>query len=844
MSLRINNNISALNGHRNLLQNNMAVGKSLERLSSGLRINTAADDAAGLVISEQMRAQLSGLNQAIDNSETAVAMVQTAEGALDEVNSLLTKARELALHAANEGVNDTNQLLADQAELDNVIQSISRISEFTQFGTKKLLDGSLNGTTDLGSGIDRVRVGNLVTNSSVDTGSVQVQVTGSAVESNVAVGGASDSGFVFTTSGVDGMALGAAQIRSGITATLTLQATGGEARTYSYISNSTQTASTIAANFTSLAESDGYAIKYDAANSGFKVSNAEAGDNNFSVDVSFFRGAVSGSAGFTEAYQTNIEATDTGDTSDPKAAAAMFQDTGVADLKDIGATTAVTSGVVFTLTLNTTSGGASSSPVTYTAAASGDTMQSVLNQLQTGIQAVGGFSGATLAFDGTTNEGFSLTLDRGVNGLNDDFSFALEADFDNSPTGEVQIAQVTFGAVGSGVANDGTGVYSGADIEAAFTLLTGNNIKVTIDDQEVIVAVANGDTMTAMAGKLETAIQGLGGDYTSFDVEFASGGTSLTGGVFTGANFVDATGTTAGGTASFLISAGAQRTDQFSISVQIDRAIGTDLDLTTANNANITTTGAAPDASLNIDSTSGAIITSGVTATATQSAKTISSTGTVNINGQDATATMITSDGTSLAMVQSTLTATGGTNLTLDSTKASNSGFLGVELSITSSLAAAGGSTSFTLTEGALFQVGANDGQKVSTTIDSITASELGRGATTALTSLADLSSENGKAALLNGLTEEAIQVIDAAIDEVTTTRGRLGAFQANTLESGLNSLRVSTENLTAAESTIRDVDFARESSEFTRNNILVQSATAMLAQANQMPQNVLQLLG
>ena len=85
---------------------------------------------------------------------------------------------------------------------------------------------------------------------------------------------------------------------------------------------------------------------------------------------------------------------------------------------------------------------------------------------------------------------------------------------------------------------------------------------------------------------------------------------------------------------------------------------------------------------------------------------------------------------------------------------------------------------------------------------------------------------------------------IDKAIDDVTNARGKLGAFQANTLETNINSLRVSQENLTAAESTIRDVDFAAESSQFTKNNILVQASTAMLAQANQLPQNVLKLLG
>jgi len=143
MSLRINHNISALNGTRNMIRNDFAVSRSLEKLSSGLRINRAADDAAGLIISEQMRAQIAGLDQAVKNSETAVSLVQTAEGALDEMNTLLNKARQLALHAANDGANDSNQLAADQSELDNIVSSIDRIATNTQFGTKKILDGTL-----------------------------------------------------------------------------------------------------------------------------------------------------------------------------------------------------------------------------------------------------------------------------------------------------------------------------------------------------------------------------------------------------------------------------------------------------------------------------------------------------------------------------------------------------------------------------------------------------------------------------------------------------------------------------------------------------------------------------
>ena len=142
MSLRINHNLAALNAHRNLVETNSQLSNSMQRLSSGYRINQGSDDPAGLVISEQFRAQIAGLNRAIDNSEGSISMVQTAEGALTEINNLLISMRELAIHAANEGFNDADQLAADQAEIANAITTIDRIASNTQFGTKKLLDGS------------------------------------------------------------------------------------------------------------------------------------------------------------------------------------------------------------------------------------------------------------------------------------------------------------------------------------------------------------------------------------------------------------------------------------------------------------------------------------------------------------------------------------------------------------------------------------------------------------------------------------------------------------------------------------------------------------------------------
>ena len=149
MSLRINHNTAALNSHRNLASNQAKMAKTLEKLSSGLKINRAADGPAALVISEQMRAQIAGLNQAIDNSETAVSLVQTTEANMSEIANLLTSIRQLAIHASNEGVNDEVMLEADQKEIENALDTINRIASQAQFGNKRLLDGSqgASGTT-------------------------------------------------------------------------------------------------------------------------------------------------------------------------------------------------------------------------------------------------------------------------------------------------------------------------------------------------------------------------------------------------------------------------------------------------------------------------------------------------------------------------------------------------------------------------------------------------------------------------------------------------------------------------------------------------------------------------
>lgn len=140
--MRINNNLMAMNAHRSLTVNTNNQTKSLEKLSSGLRINRAGDDAAGLSISEKMRSQIRGLTQASSNSQDGISMIQTAEGALQESQAIVQRMRELAVQAAND-TNVAGDRAAIKAEVDELVKEIDRIASKTTFNEKTLLDGKL-----------------------------------------------------------------------------------------------------------------------------------------------------------------------------------------------------------------------------------------------------------------------------------------------------------------------------------------------------------------------------------------------------------------------------------------------------------------------------------------------------------------------------------------------------------------------------------------------------------------------------------------------------------------------------------------------------------------------------
>ncbi|QNU67113.1 flagellin [Ruminiclostridium herbifermentans] len=264
--MRINHNIASLNTNRALGVNRGNTQKSLEKLSSGLRINRAGDDAAGLAISEKMRGQIRGLNKASSNAQDAISLVQTAEGALTETHSILQRMRELAVQSANDTNTDSDRKEL-QAEVKQLISEIDRIGNTTEFNTKKLLDGSargvkeaVDGTLSINNNTSRVSIDMAVSGSNAAT--LSAIRTGSLYNGAIAIVRVSEgtawSAADYRVIGKDGRAISSVAIATGGRinfATTTANAVFTAARTLS------------AANITAMAVGESITLVFGEAKS-------------------------------------------------------------------------------------------------------------------------------------------------------------------------------------------------------------------------------------------------------------------------------------------------------------------------------------------------------------------------------------------------------------------------------------------------------------------------------------------------------------------------------------------------------------------------------------------------
>jgi flagellin len=726
MSLRINHNIAALDAQRNLVNTTNSLSQSMEKLSSGFRINRASDDPAGLVISEQFRAQVAGLNRAISNSEGSINMIQTAEGALTEINNLLVKMRELAIHAANEGFNDTAQLDADQSEIANSMATIDRIAANTQFGTKKLLDGS---------------------------------------KDNVAT------------------------ITSANTSLLSIKQSGLTTGSHSIIATKTSDASATL-NSSSL----GIALK-----TGGTVYNLEEKIHNIDV-IQASAGAtkVSNSIAITDAFANNL-------TLGPTAAAATI--TGAAAY---GAAATANNAGTYTATLNYQESGSNAvgDQTLSISVAETDTEATVIGKWNTAIAANSSLAGKVEVAD----QGGALEF----RSVNSGAQYSLKLTSSSSTAGDVKFS---WGATRS---------HRGVSLDEF-------KMQITTANQAGYTTVIDLVTVAAGASKTFSSVDAL---VTEFNRALKLGfGSVATGSVNN-------------------VMASASGTDKLQM-VTADE--GSDYSLKVLSN------GTATQDAENVlgFSTADTIATSGTDALISFSGYTTSISSVKYASTTDVTVGNKASGAAGRGTIDLTLnTAANGINvgsLLLDVKAATFDVRLdaGPATSVTAgkdslvynadrtehlkvnyALTSNGGSESLTNTDQSLvFQIGANVGQTSSISMQNMTSSNLAKNvAGNMFTSLSQIDVTTVSGA------QDAQTLIDQAINEVSNARGTLGSFQKNTLESNLSNLRIAAQNLTAAESSIRDTDMAQQMSEFVKYQILLQAGTAMLAQGNQVPQVVLSL--
>jgi flagellin len=305
MSLTINYNASAIQAHQALTAADRALSQSLQRLSTGVRLNSSQDDPSALVLANNLRYQLSGLNQASQNSEEGISIIQTADGALDETSSLLNQIRSLAVQAANTAVNNPDQLVAMQSQLDAAIASITRIATDTQFGSQTLLDGSLGGNT-LSTAAQPV-INGITYNASLTPGGIQ---PGSNLSVVMPPGGLTlnkaKNSVILSTSGsspatpptlntpIAGLYQGNSAFASPtqlttVPATLTLN---GPLGTQNIAINASTTVSDVLAQINSNGATYGLQAAFDATTGAFTVESTRYGSGTLSVSSTAMNGTV------------------------------------------------------------------------------------------------------------------------------------------------------------------------------------------------------------------------------------------------------------------------------------------------------------------------------------------------------------------------------------------------------------------------------------------------------------------------------------------------------------------------------------------------------------------------
>ncbi len=753
MSLRINQNVVALSTYGKVNKTAGRLEKSIEKLSSGMRINRAADDAAGLAISEKMRRQIRGLNRAVLNAQDGISMIQTAEGAMTESHSILHRMRELAIQASNDTLT-SNDRLEIQKEVVQLRDDLDRIARNTEFNTKKLLDGSqtalVSASSSSAGGIVSGNPGGIGGDYSVSIGLLHAGIS-EMQRSQIFV--LKDSAGTLADGGTQLQSIAQFYNSNGVFVldTPINLSLNGNTKTTLVTLDAQMTLDNLAAAFQNAINSNsGLGIK----NSGVAIVNTAQSN-------------IAGLGGYIEIVSGSVGEAGT---------ISISGDQAVIDALGMSVTRESANNRV-EVTLRDNFGNVKQVR-TETDRATG-----LLNGIDVTFDSqpaqIAGTSGleAGLKISAAGGENFNITIGAGNVAINIASGYWTMEGLSRSINSQIDTA-ITGGA------NDLLGL-SASVVE--------NEIRLSYEKPSTASNTLN--TAINIAGATRSTLGFLNGIYRGFvdgakDTSKTEWGYSM---------FID--------TARYTIAAGS------AITVTVQDGI---------NNAQITVISTV----LGIGQATNADMKSFVLFQAASHAALSAASVAVRIDQHDSAVAFTslrvgTKNNDNTAAVSSLVSLVMSGSITT---------FMQNTFGLKEGTAKGFGDTNFKMhvvNNTPNFQIGADQGQSMIIGIADISARALG-------VDRLDMTSVAGA--------QRALGRVNKAIDMVSSERSKLGAFQ-NRLEYAVNNLRSTHSNLSAAESRIRDADIASEMIEFTRNQIVSQSGTAMLAQANMIPQGVLQLL-
>jgi len=861
--LQINQNIIAFNALRSLKQTSGEIERSVERLSTGLRINRAADDAAGLTISERLRGQVRGLSRASQNASEGISFIQTAEGALNETNNILQRIRELAVQSAN-GILTSNDRLEIQKEVDQLTNEIDRIAQTTEFNTKKILDGTaaalisvddplrtevvING--DVGKGgnfqirttlLSAPTLGVLKTDQfNTIAGQDRVGDINGLVTylNNVAVeGGTSKTGIAEVE--VQSLDVSGRLMVSGGSATLSILGVSVGAATTNLVD--TFQAKSITEGVDRL-RFTGYDSAGTAVDQTILITAAlTLAEIAATISTALFTAAGEGVVDIGTAGRFYF--------STAAATSIVFTNLAFEDVDSSGSKFALSIGGAFSVP-------AASAEVSFgTAFIQGASValtangSRVLGSVAAGINTVGSTTTGKLdiRFDHTitagTSDDFTFNL-RGQNELAEygtitqvsavagDFVFQISA-----VTNETyRVTNLTTGSISNTISINGSGTAINLGLDS-FQGLQMAFDAVLVQGETAIIHVSSNVVLQAQNSTQLQSISRFQDEGVFLGRNTVELGIAIPGSGRTTKIYVNATDTVEdlSGKISLAIANPNSDTD---LNLETTLVGGSYPDLVHFNltgpaRGTISITSPVPGKDLVFTGEESLLnALSLYQVKESQSARYQVSI--VNIHTGDLVEQLETSTGVLsgiLPGVEIHIDTSQGFKIDPDGTANNVSSPYNAAASAAPTVSITAGYTGLSfihiVPNKIQLQIGANQGQSLGLAIGEMTAQGIG---------VKGLIMVNPESA------QEAITTVDTAIDKVSSLRANLGSVQ-NRLDSTIRNLDISRQNLASAESGIRDLNVAEQSIQFTRQQILLQAGTSVLAQANALSQNVLQLL-